>query len=188
MLVLTVQKESVVQMIKSGMYYPNFWLSEFSCMTTRFTEAYKYLRDALSKKIGKSYLESDFCMWGWVANPFVLFHTVQVDWQNMVALFLDIPEDGVVFSDYDMFTSYVWGESNDGSFVIEDFPEAMQEVDKRCVQCVFDTIRPSDIVYEVNLGSLLEGREVDKAYTVNDLYIKGILVEEFKRLKQLSKA
>lgn len=181
MLILTIQERSVVDAIKKGTYKPNFWKSKFSCMSVEFTKGYAKILSRLKEKTGAYLSDSDSCLWGWAKAPYIRFHTATPDWkENSVAVFAEVPDSEVVLSDFDVFSEYVLGESDREDYILDNFPDD----ENMCVQCSFLNIKPENILLEVDMSRLIGN---GCRTSVESLYIGMILMQEFERLKSMSR-
>lgn len=138
MLVLTFQKKSIAQQIKSKTYHVDMNRSTFAYNSLRFTIGYRKITNELSKK-GLDLLSDEGVIWGWVSSPSQELVKNYLR-KGYVALFIDIDPSKCVMSDYYKFSDYVLGDSTDKDFIVESSQNS-----KQCVQCSF-TI---DSVYSV---------------------------------------
>lgn len=149
MLVLTIQKKSIAQKIINGNYKADFWKSSFSCISPRFTSGYNICKNELENKLGKSFSEDFSPIWAWVGYPYIKFHTYLYE-GDLVALFLDVPASEMVFSDYDKYCDYIYGESTDKDFML-GFTDARNAGKRnRCVQACLESINPNNILLTVD--------------------------------------
>lgn len=153
MLVLTVQKYSILQQVysKHG-YFPNFEKSECAFLSPKYTKGYQEILKSLSDKTCKDYVKGvDSCMWGWVKEPFLGFYPSNVgksQKDRLYAVFCNIPEEDMVLSDYDKFCDYIEGYSNRKDFVIDNIKDA------ECVQCSFWRLQPENIQIVMDIDNL----------------------------------
>lgn len=169
MLVMSVQKEKRLDSIISGTYKPNLYKSRYGCMSIRFTKGYNKIKRVLSKKTGIVMDSSSSTYWGWAKCPYVKFHrNVNVTPEELVVLFMEIPESQCVLSDYDKYCDYVNEESNNMDFILED----LNGDDAQCVQVNFLSIKKENILLTIPYTSIAKYSE--KGYTISELYEKAI--------------
>lgn len=139
MLILTIQDLKHIEMVYSTGYTPDPLKSEYIFLSTRYTKAYNLMMEKLYQKDPSGKVESFF--WGWVKNPYLPFYK----WKNLsnkVGVFLDIPEDKVVISDYDSYCEYLDEEVNELS--LTGTQECLQGVFRRIRPCNIKSIVPAD--------------------------------------------
>ena len=161
MLVLTIQKQKVVEKICKGEYSANYWMSDFAFQSVRFAMGYSMVKEKLSEKTGSDYLESDTPYWGWVLNPYFDFFKVKSCFGKYSCMFVEVPKEELVFSDYDLYTDFVLGNSDDCNFFLESIPYGSN----KCVQCSFMNLSKDRVKAVVPLDKL----ESCKGETVEDL-------------------
>ena len=133
MLVLTFQDRDTIKKIKKNMYVPKLDNSSYAYNSIEFTMGYKKVLNELRKK-DEFLPEDESCLWGWVFSPLEEM-ILMLRGENKVAVYLDVDESKMVFSDYCVYTSFVLGESKDSDFIIKDIRGAMKQ-DKN-IQCSF---------------------------------------------------
>ena len=177
MLVLTIQKKEVIDKIYKGSYRVNMWKSEYAFASPRFTKGYNIIKSNLVRKTGSFMLTSDSCYWGWVCNPFYSFFDLKRMYNEYYAVFVDIPEEELVLSDYDKYTSFVLEESDSEDFMVEEVLPG----DTRCIQCSFKELNPEDIVFisDISILSDIEG-------DISSVYLKSALRLQWFRLSRNS--
>lgn len=143
MLILSIQEYKHVQMVYSTGYTPNILYSEYVYLSPRYTEAYMKMAEELFKKDGTGDPLSFF--WGWVKNPYLDFYALK-GIRNKVGLFIEVPENRVVVSDYDMYCAYL----------DEEVSHLTLENHGQCLQGVFKKISPSNIISVVDLKDLMK--------------------------------
>lgn len=153
MLVLTVQKFKHLRKMYNNMYKPNITKSDYAYLSPRYTKAYKTVLDRLADKTDFDYVDGlDSCIWGWVKNPYLDFYknlNMLYDKNDkLYAVFCEIDERDMVLSDYDKFTNYTEGISDDTNFIIESFSES------KCIQCSFWNLSPKNIKLVIDLDRL----------------------------------
>lgn len=177
MMVLTVQDYSVVKEILSGIYTPNFLKSSYACSSGRFSRAYLRVLTELSKKTGRDFQYGvDTCMWGWVNYPYLPLHKkngFRRYSKRKYAIFVEIPENQMVFSDYDSYCNYVEGSCS-VNFMLDEFFQQFFDY----VQCSFWNINPLCIKSIVDLDNLEKGYSVEELYERNKLNDVSYLFDE----------
>lgn len=172
MLVLTVQTRDVVERILSGeKYTPDFSKSTYAYLSPRFTKAYNKTLKELSRKTKKYYtMGVDSCIWGWVGKPFLDFYAIESGSKNSgkYAVFCEIDEKDLVFSDYDKYSDYIEGYTDSLDFMVSEVSN------DACIQCAFWSLSKRNIVSIVELNSIgIKYRLSDKAdyetKTVSDI-------------------
>lgn len=159
MLVLTIQRKEILEKILNNSYNVNIWKSPYAFQSVRFTEGYSIILDKLQEKIGAPMLEGESCYWGWIKNPYIDFFAKDAD--DYVALFVDVPENQMVFSDYDKYTDYVLEESTDKDFILTSDKVRSSS----CIQCSFWNLRPENIKLSVPLSMLnRDSKSVSEMY------------------------
>lgn len=133
MLVLTFQDKNTIKKIKKNIYVPKLDNSSYAYSSIEFTMGYKKVLNELRKK-DEFLPEDESCLWGWVFSPSEEM-ILMLKGENKVAVYLDVDESKMVFSDYCVYTSFVLGESGDSNFIIKDIGDAMKQ-DKN-IQCSF---------------------------------------------------
>lgn len=129
LLVLTFQKSSVAKSISEGIYHVELNKSPFAFSSLRFTMGYKRVLKALKEKI--NILPDEGCIWGWVSSPSAEMVKNYLR-KGYVAMYIDVNPEKCVLSDYEKFTDYVVGDTQDNDFIKEDIKD-----NKHCVQCSF---------------------------------------------------
>lgn len=171
MLVLTVKSKETYQGILDGTFKLDFWKSRYAFLNTRFTEEYLKMNKILYNKLGLAESVKTTHFWGWSQNPFLEFYK---SGGEAVAIFIEIPEKDMVFSLYDLYTSYCLEESENSNHLVE-----IDEVkDNDCVQCAFREITPENVKLVVDLGMLkgLNG-------SIESVYIATLIRLQWLRLK-----
>lgn len=175
MLVLTVQDNSVVQMLNEGKYKADFWKTRLGCLSPRFTKGYNLIRKELRNRVNRS-CESPIFAWG--GTPFI--ESVRCG-KNKQVLFLEVPENELVFSDYDKFCDYVYGISDDADFMLSS-RRAKNLINRGyCVQVSMAYIKPEWVVSTVdfNIVNNFEG-------TVDDCYRYYKILKAYFHLSELA--
>lgn len=147
MLVLTIQRKDIVGKILNNTYHVNLWQSPYVYQSIRFTEGYNKILYELEKRNKTSLMDGESCYWGWVKNPYIDFFSYDKD--NYIALFVDVPESEMVFSDYDKYTDYVLENSNEKDFILSS-----KDSKADCIQCSFLYLNPENIKLTVPLNML----------------------------------
>lgn len=169
MLIMSVQKEKRLDSIISGTYKPNLYKSRYGCMSIRYTKGYNKIKRLLSKKLGIVTETSTSTYWGWAKCPYIKFHcNVNVAPEELVVLFLEIPESQCVLSDYDKYCDYVNEDSNSMDFILEN----INDKNALCVQANFLSIKKENILLTIPYESIAKYQE--KGYTISELYEKAI--------------
>lgn len=168
MFLMTVQNEKVVKEIMKSKYKPCFWESKFAFQSERFLSAYNLIIEELHKKLKKQKGKTkyDSCMWGWVNKPFIDFHLKHLGKKSnkkLYAIFCNIPEKKMVFSDFDKYSDYLDGKTVD-SFMVENFESG----DTRCLQCSFEYLLPENISTIIDVEDL-KGLEKD---SLDEMWMK----------------
>ena len=170
MLVLTVQDKRVLQAVEDGKYKADFWKSRFSCVSPRFTRGYMHLRSELYKETGRL---CDIPVFAWGGAPFV--DSIRGG-ENKQVLFLEVPDDEMVFSDYDKFCDYIHGSTEKVDFMLQR--KRAKERIKRgyCIQVCLPYIKKEWVLSSFDF-SLIEKYEgtVDDCYRYCNL-LKSYLV------------
>ena len=163
MLILTFQRKELLGKIYSGSYSANIWKSAYAHSSIRFTKGYNKILKSISNKTELGLLPEDSCMWGWVSNPYTKLFFPK---DSFVAIFMEIPESKLVYSDYDKFTDYIHGDSSNDDFILDDLTSVSEE---GCIQCSFMSIKPENIclVTEIDTLPSLEGN-------VGEIYLKTL--------------
>lgn len=184
MIILSIQRKEIADIMRSGNYRASLWESSYAFLSPRFTEGYNIINNAVRKRSGKIYSEDESCIWGWVLNPFIDFFTFNgyLNPNEYVALFIEVPDNEVVISDYDLFNSFVQGDISGEDFIISDLSGVPKD---SCLQCSFAGVSPNSIKLEVPL-TWVEGMtgdiesiysKVSNALVWYGLYQKKSLVE-----------
>lgn len=153
MLVLTIQEKSIAQRIAMGGYKANFWESKYSCISPSFTQGYNICKRELEVKLGRNLSEDFSPIWAWVGAPYIEFHTY-LNEGDLVALFLDIPASEMVFSDYDKYCNFIYGDTKDTDFMVGYIDAKKTEKSTKCIQACLEVIKPSQIVQTVDFVRL----------------------------------
>lgn len=174
MLLLTVQKYKRISELYTGSYQPDFLKSRFSCLSPLHTRAYYKILDNLSKKTNRYYTRGkDSCFWGWLGyNPYLSFFQQPVKDakdNRYYGVFVNVPENAVVVSDYDKFTAYINGYSKDEDYLCE-----YTEDKQHCYQGSFWGINKRDIAYIVDLSELVKMQKKG-VNSVEDLYLHSLV-------------
>lgn len=173
MLVVSMQKYSIVQEILEGRYNPSFLESPYACMSAGYTECYRRVLDALSDRTGWEYLYGvESCMWGWVGVPYLPLHGK--NWfrrqsNKVYAIFAEIDEKAMVFSDYAKYCASAEGRGT-GDFIL-DRPQG------GVVQCSFWRIHPVDVLRVVDCDRLVRGLNVQELYERTKLDDAGYMFD-----------
>ena len=164
MLVLSFQKEFVLERIFNGGYKAKMGRSEFCRMSERFYKGYRKVKDELSKVSDMAEWESP--VWAWIGEPVV------GSWANGVAVFADVPANEMVFSDYERYCEYIESEDENLNFMLP-YEEAVKEAcGGSCVQACFAGLNPERVVAVMGVDEIRESVRRG-AETVDDLY-RGI--------------
>lgn len=148
MLVLTIQDSVVAQKMKDGRYEADFWKSKFGCASARFTRGYKELSKALYEQSGNS---CEVPIFAWGGSPFI--ESVW-DTRDKKAVFLEVPDRLLVYSDYDLFCDYVHGNSSKLDFMLPR-KKAKDRIKRGyCVQVCLPYVMPEWIVSVVDFSML----------------------------------
>lgn len=182
MLLMTVQKKEIVEKIREGNYKANFWKSDYSCISPRYTKGYMAIKSALEGKLNVSLSESCSPMWAWVGYPYLDFHRLSGGDSKMVAMFIDIPENQIVFSDYDKYCRYIYDEGNIEDFIIPSISGIDLESSETCIQASFLKIEPSQIILTVDFKNF---RDVELR-SVQGFYNYWNLIFTYQRLKGIA--
>lgn len=178
MMVLSVQEYPVVKGILDRSYSPNFIESSYACSSIRFTKAYFKILLELSKKTGREFRYGfDSCMWGWVNVPFLPLHRkngFKGYSKRKYAIFVEVPEQELVFSEYNLFCDYVNEQKDYDGFILDNF--FYQFFDH--VQCSFWNIDPARIHLIVDIDCLEKGYSVEELYEGNKLNDVSYLFDE----------
>lgn len=144
MLVLTVQDEMVVKALKRGRYKADFWKSRFSCTSPQFTKGYMLLKGCLKSETG---CDCDIPIFAWGGSPFI--EASAFDERKTKAIFLDVPEKYLIYSDYDKFNDFVQEGISDGFLLTKK--RAKERIRRGyCVQVCLPWIDPSWVVSVVD--------------------------------------
>lgn len=158
MLVLTIQDEKVASMMRGGRYKADFWKARFSCVSPKFTRGYEVLR----KKLMLRGIWCDCPVFGWCGTPFI--ESIR-DNREKKLVFLEVPDELLVFSDYDRFSDFVVGDSDRVDFLLSS-EEAKRRISRgSCVQVTMGYVKPEWVigVFEFEYSRNFEG-------TVGDFY------------------
>lgn len=173
MLVLTIQDKLVLQMIESGKYKADFWKSKFSCLSPKFTKGYMFLRSELLRATGKS---CDTPIFAWGGTPFI---DLVKGSEDKKALFLEVPESELIFSDYDRFCDFVYGTTETVDFILPK-KKAKEKIKRGyCIQVCMPYIKPEWVLSSVDF-SLIDKFEgtVDDCYRYCNLLKSYFLLSE----------
>lgn len=159
MLVLTVQDDSVVQKLNEGKYKADFWKTRLGCLSPRFTKGYNLISKEIKRRVNR-YCEVPIFAWG--GTPFI--ESIRCG-KGKKVLFLEVPEEELVFSDYDKFCDYVYGISSDADFMLSKKKAKSLVSRGYCVQVSTAYIKPEWVVSTVDFSLIgkFEG-------TVDDCY------------------
>lgn len=156
MLVLSIQRDDVIRKIYRREYKPQLLRSRYAMLNSGFSTAYMYIYLTLTDFKGIKESGYSGFYWGWLQNPYFKMHTFDYVMSKcrMVGVFLDVPDDCVVVSDYDRYMEYVEG-------TVEDFPEVdMKDVSRNaCLQVSFLDFNPSSVRCVVPFSRLLKSKE-----------------------------
>ena len=178
MLVLTVQKKSIAQKMLSGEYKANFWKSDFACVSPNYTRGYAVLSREVSL-VEEGYIDGvDSPVWFWAGIPFLGFYRGYVG-EPLVAVFMDVPVERLVFSDYSGFEAYVNGSSGCMDFMISRCDVRGKIREGCCVQACAGRVSPGNIVMCTAFSELPVGVDM----SVSELYIHSILLGAYKGLR-----
>lgn len=158
MLVLTFQDKGVLRKLQKGCYFPSLMKSEYAHASVEFTMGYNKILNELSK-IDYSLLEGDSCLWAWVHSPADEMVQLLVS-EDKVAIYMDVDEKKVVFSDYDKYTNFVLGDSDDMDFILDDVEDI--DIDGMCIQCSFTPSAIKRIVTVYTCGSFVVYPEISR--------------------------
>ena len=173
MLILTIQRKEICESILKGNYIPNIWESDYALLSNRFTKGYKKILNTLEDKTGRYLSDSESCYWGWVYNPYTKFFYPGEEYK---AIFINVPESEIVFSDYDLYSDYVHEDSYNDNFILEN----LQGVKKSdCIQCSFLSCNPKNICLVSDLSSVDNLRG-----TIGDIYIKALIRDSWLELSR----
>lgn len=170
MMILTVQDYSVIEGIIDNTYMPNFMKSSYACLSIRFTKAYLKILTELSKKTGRSYQYGvDTCMWGWANSPYLPLHKrngfLKGIKKRKYAVFVEVPDEELVLSEYSCFCGYVQGDFQSDDFLVKDEISWIMDY----IQCSFWNINPRNIKLIVDLDKIESGYSVEDLYELNKL-------------------
>lgn len=173
MLVLTIQDKSVLQMIGDGKYKADFWKCKFSCLSPKFTKGYMVLKSELLRATGKT---CDSPIFAWGGTPFI--DSIKGSGDKK-ALFLEVPENELIFSDYDKFCDFVYGTTETVDFILPK-KKAKEKIKRGyCVQVCMPYIKPEWVLSSVDF-SLIDKFEgtVDDCYRYCNLLKSYFLLSE----------
>lgn len=169
MLLLSVQKKEIAQKILEGNYHADFWKSDYACLDTNFSKKYAMVSERLNLT------GSDAPIWAWAGTPFIEFHKAKCVTQVYVCMFLDIPENRIVFSDYDKYC----GDSYD--FFISR-KEAIERVRKGdCIQACVGYVKPDDVLLQVDYKNILD----DESKSVECFYNSWRMISTYQSLVKM---
>lgn len=176
MLVLTIQDERVADMMRGGRYKADFWKARFSCLSPRFTRGYEILRKKLMSSKG---IWCECPIFGWCGTPFI--ESIR-DSREKKLVFLEIPNEYMVFSDYDKFSDYVVGDSDKVDFLLTEDEAKGRVYRGSCVQVAMGYVKPEWVVgvFDFEYSKNFEG-------TVGDFYRYCILLNTYFELLERSK-
>lgn len=142
MLILSIQYKKHIQMVYSSGYTPDINKSEYIHLSPQYSFAYNIMASKLYDKDNTGYYGSFW--WGWVKNPYLDFYRIK-NVKSRVGVFLNVPDDKVVVSNYDLYCEY-----------LEERTEKLQlSKEGDCLQGVFRKICPSNILSVVELKDLI---------------------------------
>ena len=167
MLILTIQKKEVYNKIMSNEYKADFWKSPYAFLNTRFTREYKRMGNRLNTIEGKAQFSESAYFWGWSQNPYLDFFKNSEDY---VAIFMEISSKKMVFSRYDLYTSYCLEESENRNYLT---PEGTSN-NNECIQCVFSEFNIKNVKLVTKL-SLLKGM----SGSISSMYISVLLMYQW---------
>ena len=142
MLILSVQSFKHIQMVYSSGYTPDLYKSDYVFLSPRYMLAYNFMAKELYKKDSSGLYNSFF--WGWVKNPYLDFYRFKKT-SDLVGVFIEIPDNRVVVSNYDEYCAYLEEEVDTLSL----------KSDGACLQGVFRKIKPAEIKSIIKLDTLL---------------------------------
>ena len=142
MLILSVQYKKHIQMVYSSGYTPDANRSEYIHLSPQYSFAYNTMASRLYEKDKEGNYNSFW--WGWVKNPYLDFYRLK-GVRSRVGVFLNIPDDKVIVSDYDLYCDF-----------LEERTKSLHLVDEGdCLQGVFRSINPNNILSVVELKDLI---------------------------------
>ena len=174
MLILTIQKKEVYDKLIKGEYRVDFWKSPYAFLNTRFTKEYRRLGNILNTINGRETFSESAYFWGWSQNPYLDFFKNSGDY---VAIFIEIPSKNMVFSRYDLYTSYCLEESENRNYLVNKGITDSNE----CIQCVFNDLNLKSVKLVADL-SMLKGM----VGSVSSMYISVMLMLQWLFLSKLS--
>lgn len=174
MLILTVQKKEVYDKLVKGEYKADFWKSPYAFLNTRFTKEYRRLGNILNSINGRETFSESAYFWGWSQNPYLDFFKNSGDY---VAIFIEIPSKNMVFSRYDLYTSYCLEESENRNYLVNEGITDSNE----CIQCAFSEFNLKNVKLVTDL-SLLKGM----AGSVSSMYTSAMLIHQWLPQTRLS--
>lgn len=175
MLILTIQKKEVYDKLIKGEYKVDFWKSPYAFLNTRFTKEYRRLGNILNAINRKEAFSESAYFWGWSQNPYLDFFKNSEDY---VAIFMEISSKKMVFSRYDLYTSYCLEESENRDYLVNEGITDSNE----CIQCVFSGFNLKSIKLVTDL-SMLKGM----TGSVSSMYISVMLMYQWLFLSKLSR-
>lgn len=159
MLVLSFQKVNIAKKISNGLYKPTIAKSDFATSSVEFSIGYNKVLSSL-RELSTDYMRGDSCIWAWVSNPDELMTQVLIS-EDKVAMYLDVEESKIVYSDYDKYTKFVQGESDDSNFIITDLDKA--KADGICIQCSFMLSAIKRVVAVYTCSSFMLYNEISRS-------------------------
>lgn len=195
MLVMTIQKNVVAERILdtvNGVYLGDITKSNYAYLSPRYTLGYNNFNVLLNQK---RKLWVNCPIFGWAGSPCV----ESIDYvSNRCAIFLDVPTEYCVFSDYDKYCDYLEGTCRFSECLIDEGTALWESAKGSCIQVCMGWIDPKWILdYSpliprgVYVDDCLRYCQVTNAYLGVKSGIKlgsesGIILEDRKSAQLLS--
>lgn len=147
MVVLTVQRKAVARKIFQGSYKSDFLKSDIVYLGGRYLSEYSKFNRSLNMICNRPRDDREL-YWGWVYNPFMDFF---YNPEEYMGIFLEVPDERVILSDYDIYTGFCNEDSDFSDYIVtsdKDMPRGS------CIQCTFKDFSPENILKVVPFTAL----------------------------------